>query len=109
MKLIIIKMLIPFIVGLVISAGAVMSCKSFDVIQIEGQPDECNDFYTVMKYYSVEGKDSAFVGTVYQECKSARAEIRKQTKEKHCAKIIFPEGLDKKQHEKYMHYLECIK
>lgn len=57
------------------------SCKSFKRVDLEGQPDECKDFYLVMEYYSVQGGDSAFVGTVYEKCVQARkdkdkAEIR---------------------------------
>lgn len=48
------------------------SCKSFKRVNLEGQPDECKDFYLVMEYYSVQGGDSAFVGTVYEKCTQAR-------------------------------------
>lgn len=47
-------------------------CKSFEPVIIPGQPDECNDFYSVLQYYSVNGHDSAFVGTVYEKCSQAR-------------------------------------
>jgi hypothetical protein len=88
-----------------------IGCRNFDIVNIEGQPDECNDFYTVMKYYAAAGQgDSAFVGTVYNECRTARAEIRQQVKEKHCKAMIYGEaGLDKTQYKKYADYLECIK
>lgn len=62
-------------------------CKNFEPIIIKGQPDECNDFYSVMQYYSVEGKDSAFLGTVYNECKIARQERYKQRIEDLCDKL----------------------
>lgn len=57
-------------------------CKSFKRVNAENQPDECNDFYYVLEYYSVQGGDSAFVGTVYEKCSQARrdkdkAEIKK--------------------------------
>jgi len=58
-----------FIVGVVV---VLIGCKSFEPVEIEGQPAECNDFYTVMQYYSVQGNDSAFVGTVYEKCIQAR-------------------------------------
>ena len=47
-------------------------CKSFKRVNVENQPDECNDFYYVLEYYSVQGGDSAFVGTVYEKCSQAR-------------------------------------
>ena len=62
-------------------------CKNFEPIIIPGQPDECNDFYSVMQYYSVEGKDSAFLGTVYNECKLARQSRYKQRIEDLCGKL----------------------
>lgn len=62
-------------------------CKNFEPIIIPGQPDECNDFYSVMQYYSVEGKDSAFLGTVYNECKLARQARYKQRIEDLCDKL----------------------
>ena len=62
-------------------------CKNFEPIIIPGQPDECNDFYSVMQYYSVEGKDSAFLGTVYNECKLARQARYKQRIEDLCGKL----------------------
>ena len=84
------------------------NCQSFDPVQLQDQPDECNDFYSVLKYYSVEGSDSAFVGTVYQECKTARAERRKAERENHCREIYYGGALvDKKDYEKYSQFLEC--
>lgn len=47
-------------------------CKSFEPVILPGQPDECNDFYSILQYYSVQGGDSAFVGTVYEKCSQAR-------------------------------------
>jgi len=63
MKKIIICLSLFFIIG----------CNSFEVIQIEGQPDECNDFYTAMNFYSATtGEDSAILGVMWQSCKQAR-------------------------------------
>lgn len=53
-------------------------CKSFKRVDIANQPDECKDFYLVMEYYSVQGGDSAFVGTVYEKCVQARKDKDKQ-------------------------------
>jgi hypothetical protein len=61
-------------------------CKSFEPVIIPGQPDECNDFYTVMQYYSVQGGDSAFVGTVFEKCVQARKE-QKSDKIINCFKL----------------------
>ena len=74
--------LIGFLIAVIFTG-----CKSFEPIIIEGQPDECNDFYSVMQYYSVEGKDSAFLGTVYNECKKARQDRYKQRIEALCDKL----------------------
>ena len=51
-------------------------CKTFDPADyiIEGQPDECNDFYIIAAvYYKGEFKDFSFPALVYQDCKAARA------------------------------------
>ena len=53
-------------------------CKTFEPVIIEGQPDECNDFYSILKYYSVQGGDSAFVGTVYGNCTTARKDANRE-------------------------------
>jgi len=85
-------------------------CKSFEVVTVKGEPSECNDFYTAMKYYSVQEKDSAFVGTVYTECKIARSAIRLQTREKHCKELIYgTDSLDKTNYKKYSEYQDCSK
>lgn len=103
---VIILMCISVIGNIILLSG----CKTFEPVIIDGQPDECNDFYTVMKYYSVEGKDSAFVGTVYNECKTARTEKRKQEKEKHCKQLFYgSDVIDKNDYKKYNQYLECCK
>jgi hypothetical protein len=63
-----------------------------------------------MKYYSVEGKDSAFVGTVYNECKIARTSVRLQIREKHCKELIYGQvELDKADYKRYSEYQECLK
>lgn len=62
------------------------SCKSFKRVNLEGQPDECKDFYLVMEYYSVQGGDSAFVGTVFEKCVQARKE-QKSDKIINCFKL----------------------
>jgi hypothetical protein len=67
-------------------------CASFEPVIIPGQPDECNDFYTVMQYYSVQSGDSAFVGTVYEKCNQARKEQRKE-KSIDCYKL-YPDNLE---------------
>jgi hypothetical protein len=75
-------------------------CKSFEPIIIPNQPDECNDFYNVLKYYSVQGGDSAFVGTVYEKCSQARkdkniAEIKRlNEKVTSLCEQLNPESLD---------------
>lgn len=95
---------------IIFSAFIFVSCKNFDPIVIQGQPDECNDFYSVLKYYVKNGADSAFVGTVYQECKAARAENRKAIREKHCKELFFGAGLvDKTDYKRYAEFIECSK
>lgn len=96
-----------------VSLFFVISCKTFspeDYVQ-DGQPAECNDCYVIMGFYStVEKSDSAFIGTVYNECKIAREQKRKIVREAHCKKMIFGDGpLDKEQYKLYAQYLECVK
>lgn len=103
------------VICLMILSGAgnilfLTGCKSFDPVVIQGQPDECNDFYSVLKYYSVEGKDSAFVGTVYNECKTARSAVRLSAREKQCKELIYGQAeLNKSDYKKYSEYQECLK
>jgi hypothetical protein len=59
-------------------------CNSFKPIQLPGETSECNDFYTVLQYYSEVGKDSAFVGTVYNECKNSRDNKKQEKIESLC-------------------------
>lgn len=74
-------------------------CNSFKAIQLEGQTPECNDFYTVLQYYSEQGKDSAFVGTVYNECKNSRQDAKQKKIEELCGQIY----TDKNE------YAKCLK
>ena len=75
-----IKIIISIAVYALIATGTAvhLGCKTFKPVIIEGQPDDCNDFYSVLQYYSVHGKDSAFVGTVYTNCVGARKEANKE-------------------------------
>ena len=74
-------------------------CNSFKAIQLEGQTPECNDFYTVLQYYSEQGKDSAFVGTVYNECKNSRQDAKQKKIEELCGQLY----TDKNE------YAKCLK
>jgi hypothetical protein len=91
---------------------ALSGCNNFKVVRIEGQPDEVNDFYTVLSFYNdTKNPDSAFIGIVYTECQKARAIKRQFEKEKHYRDLIFGEGktIDKTDYKKYTEYLERIK
>lgn len=110
---------------LIVSAMVVIfitlvGCNTFRVIQVDGEPSECNDFYTTMMFYAEQSKgkgqgDSAFVGTVYNECRTARAEDRAQLKEKHCRDLFYGtgnpiiKGETRESYERYSQYLECSK
>ena len=99
------------IITIVILCLGIIACKTYKPISVKGQPDECNDFYSVMSYYySLDKIDSAFVGTVYNECKTARAEKRKAERENHCKQLFYGNSeLDKTNYQKYSQYLECVK
>ena len=62
-------------------------CNSFKPINLENDTRECSDFYTVLQYYSEVGKDSAFVGTVYNECKNSRNDKKQKRIEDLCNQI----------------------
>jgi len=96
---------------LIILALCVIGCRTYKPITVPNQPDECNDFYSVMGYYySLDKIDSAFVGTVYNECKNARTEKRKCVREAHCKQLFYGNAeLDKTNYQKYSQYLECVK
>ena len=81
-------------------------CKSFKPQVDENDTPDCKDFYYVMEYYSVQGGDSAFIGTVYSNCKQSRTDkkdkiILDQSKkiEELCGKIY----KDKDE------YMKCVK
>jgi hypothetical protein len=89
-----------------------IGCKSLHPIFIKGQPDECNNFYTVMDFYVQVGKgqDSAFIGTVYNNCSQAQKDIRDTKKTNDCRDLWFGKDaiLDKSKYDKYTGFLECI-
>jgi hypothetical protein len=74
-------------------------CNSFKPIELQNDTRECSDFYTVLQYYSEVGKDSAFVGTVYNECKNSRNDLKQKKIEELCSQIY----LEKTE------YAKCIK
>ena len=78
------KLFIVIFIVCMVFAFIFSGCKSFEAVQLPDQTPECNDFYTVLQYYSVQGKDSAFVGTVYNECKNSRSDAKQKKIEKLC-------------------------
>ena len=74
--------------------GMLNGCKSYEPIRFKGELEECNDFYSVMKFYAEFDKtpDSAFVGTVYARCQEARVAKRLASRETHCKKLYFKDG-----------------
>ena len=88
-------------------------CKTFQPndYTVKGESAECNDVYITMGFYSVvEKSDSAFIGTVYNECQASRKETRKLVREKHCKELVYgADVVDEKQYEKYSQFLKCQK
>ncbi len=86
-------------------------CKTFDPIQVEGQPDICNDMYTVMSFNYKNGiKDTALVLKFADKCMEKRDNADKTLKDELCRKSYFPEGvIDKANYQQYTGYLECLK
>ena len=104
-----IKIIISIAIYALIATGAAvhLGCKTFKPVIIEGQPDECNDFYSVLQYYSVQGGDSAFVGTVYEKCATARRDKKEQEIKDLKAKI---EIICYELHgDNLRNYRECVK
>jgi hypothetical protein len=99
---------------IIILAGCVIACllmfllpgcSSFSPIQIKGQPAECNDWFSAMKFYDKKQPDTMLL-TVYQSCSQARIRAR----EKNCKQWIFGNGqIDKNKYPEYGHLLECLK
>ena len=86
-----------------------VSCRSFKPIWIDGQPDECNDFLTMLSFYhSVKSGDNAFIGTVYNECKTARAEGRQMARQSFCKELWFGDDQLDRRDNRYVNYLECV-
>ena len=74
-------------------------CSSFEAKVTDDMTPECKDFYYVMEYYSNQKIDSAFVGTVYNECKNSRQDAKQKKIEELCGQIY----TDKNE------YAKCLK
>ena len=98
----------------------IFSGCSFKMVKIEGQPDQCNDYYTLVKLsdgmkgvFSKENTSVATVltmaNTVYAKCETAREELKKQKRFEDCIKIIYgPELLPKQENYKqYADFIDC--
>ena len=102
-----------------------VSCNSFERVEVEGQPDECNDMYTFMAY-SIKLKEflksddnvkpmTTLIATWSVKCDQARKHIKEEKENKarraECIKLIYgPELLSKKDnYKKYSDFLECLK
>jgi len=108
MKDIILKIIAIVVLGIgMFVIGLFIGCKSLKVYQLEGQPQECNDFYTTADMSLKGGSDFLTLMTLqWNKCIDARKTI----KEKECEKWIFQgEKLNKEEYKKYGYYLECIK
>ncbi len=80
-------------------------CVSFSPVQVKGQPAECNDWYSAMKFYDKKAPDTMLL-TVYQSCAQARIRAR----EKNCKQWIFKDNpVDKNKYPEYGYWLECLK
>lgn len=99
-----------------------LSCGSFEPVRIQGEPQECNDKYTLMKFTTklmgVFKKDSPSATTAmtlitlqHKECEEARERQRKELRRKECILLIYgPELLPKEEnYKKYADFLECCK
>jgi len=98
---------VSILVFLIFASGLFVGCKMLKVYQIEGQPQECNDFYTTADMSLKGGSDFITLMTLqWNKC----TEARKTIKEKNCEKWIYQGSkLDKEDFKKYSYYLECIK
>lgn len=110
------KKSIPFLLLFVLivfifSSGVLVGCKSLKVIQVEGQPQSCNDMYTTMDYnLKRKVQDNTMVTMWMTECIKCRNEINQKRNESDCKNWIFGnDEIDKKNYEKYNSYLECVK
>jgi len=107
------KLQIGIIVMLILSLignGFQLGCKSFNPKDyvIEGQPDECNDYYiTLGAYANGDGKDFAFPAVLWTECNAKReAKIREEvqsykTKIDFLCKSLYPTDIES--------YRKCVK
>jgi len=81
-------------------------CKSFKPQVDPNDTPDCKDFYYVMEYYSVQGGDSAFIGTVYGNCKASRTDKKNKLISKQQKKI---EELCGKMYSDKDEYAKCTK
>jgi hypothetical protein len=107
------KILFYLVVGGIICVAVLFGstkCTFFSPVRIEGQPEECNDWYTSMKYDIKNKSGGTMSALTYPDCQRARALKRKIQVQEHCRKQVFgQEIIDKENYKKYNLYLECIK
>jgi len=83
-----------------------VSCKSLKVYNIENETSPCNKMYTQMDFDIKKNNKTTTLVTLWQtKCSES---LDRKTKED-CKRWIFKDNeIDKKQHQKYSYYLECI-
>jgi len=100
----------------------IFGCNTFEPVVIKGQPEQCNDFYTLVKLSNgmkgIISKENTSVATVlnmantvYSKCETARINQKKQKRFDDCVKIIYGDKLLPKEenYRKYADFADCLK
>lgn len=84
-----------------------IGCTSVKIFDVEGQPQDCNDWYTVMDWTIKRKSDSTTLMTMqWEKCMEARESL----KNRNCEIWIFQGGpIDKEDKVRYAYYTACLK
>jgi len=82
----------------------VVGCNTFKPVKIKGEIQECNDMYTIMRFYSNLKVPDTIIARAYDKCTKMRQVMR----ERNCKKWIFgKKSIDKNNHTLYLYYKNC--
>lgn len=105
---------------LLFSAVFLFGCNTFKPTKIKGEPQECNDMYTLMDFstrmsgfFKKSNTSSATALTLttlsYADCKKAREAQEKKKRFEDCKKMIYGEKLKPKKdnYKMYADFADC--
>ncbi len=118
MKIIIVALSVSLLISLIVIFNG---CKTFNRVEVAGQPIECNDMYTFMDFslqfkglFSGKNNQVGSIMTLVSawsvKCETARTKQKKELKIDRCIKLIYGAELlpKKSNYKQYADYMDCI-